>query len=158
MRELQRHLRGDNLCRVNRAGDYDDSLSFAHETVALRFVSDQARVCEAALDVAVSVEFAYILSGAYEGREERASLSRSAELLDAHAHARAVEALEVVRDLSPVGDLAVVAGSEAEHVPRRGHACERGLVFRVAYVVVYACGRARRGGGRGAPLRVGVGG
>ncbi len=141
--ELHRHLRGDDLGRVDGAGDDDDRLAFAHQTVALGLVPDEPRVGEAALDFAILVEFAYILWRADESREERAAERRRADGLDADAPARARRgASEVVGDLLPVGDLAVVAGREAEHVARRGHAARGRCRWR--------CDAARRGGLRAA--------
>ena len=118
--ELRGHLRGDDLRGVNRAGDDDDGLAFADKSLALGVPVDEARVGEAALDVAIFVEFAYILRRAQVGDEERPAERALADLPDEHAVARAVEPLEVVCDLSPVGDAPVFAGREAEHVAGRG--------------------------------------
>src|SRR5205085_8394457 len=69
--QLHGHLRGDDLGRVNRAGDGDHDFALADEAFALGVRVDQAGVCEAALDVAIFVEFAYILRRADEGGDER---------------------------------------------------------------------------------------
>jgi hypothetical protein len=72
------------------------------------------------LNFLVLREIAYILRRADEGDEEGAAERGLAERLDDDARAGLIERGEVGRDLSPVGDTAVVAGREAELRGGRG--------------------------------------
>src|SRR5205085_1789524 len=106
---------------MDRTGDSDDHLAIVDQTLALRIVAHEARVCELTLYLLVSREIAYILRRADVSDDERSPFGALSDGLDAHAVARRIKPREVSSDLRPVGDSTVVAGREAEHGLWRGH-------------------------------------
>jgi hypothetical protein len=110
--KLHRHLRGDDLRRVDRAGDRDDDLTVGEQSVALQSVRDFARIRELLLDVFVFFERQYILSRTDESDDQRPFQSGLAQRFDGDPIRGAVESSEVVGDLRPVGYRSIVARRE----------------------------------------------
>jgi hypothetical protein len=115
--EHPREVRAD-LGRMHPAGDEHDAAAAADEPLrgAVARGAERARVCEAALNLLQLGEAREVLGRADGGEHEGRAQRRLAQLLELHARARGVEAAEVLDGLRPRGQLAVVAGAEAEHV------------------------------------------
>ncbi len=104
---------------MNRAGDRHHHFAIREQTIALQVAGNLAWIGELLLDLFVFWQSQYILTRANEGDDKRAFQRRLAQSLDQHAIGGAVEAFEVVGNLRPAGDGAIVTRLEAEHGLRR---------------------------------------
>src|SRR5919206_1263437 len=100
---------------MNRAGDRHDYFAVCEQTVALEITGNLAWIGELLLDLFVFRQRQYILTRADEGDDDRAFQRRLAQSLNQYAIGGAVETFEVVSDLRPACDRAIVARCKAEH-------------------------------------------
>ena len=115
IRELHRHLRSDDLSRVNRTGDRYDNFAVCDQLIALNGLRDLARICELLLNLFVFGQSQYILSRA-DNRYDQWSLQRRlAQRLNYDTIGSTVQSFEVVSDLRPVCYGAIVSGRESEN-------------------------------------------
>jgi hypothetical protein len=108
-------MRGHDFRGVNRAGDCYHDFAIGEEPVALEILSDLARIGELLLDLFVFRESQYILTRADESHDHRSLQSRLAQRLDQNTIGCAVESFEVVCNLRPAGNGAIVAGGKYEN-------------------------------------------
>src|SRR5690349_3728127 len=104
---------------MNRARDRNYDFAGGDETITVELLRHEPRVCESTLDVFVFLQRQYILSRADDSDDERPFQRRLAQRLDQHTIRSAVEPFEVIRNLRPVGNRAIVTGCETQHRFRR---------------------------------------
>lgn len=121
MDELERHLGGADLGRVNAAGDQDDRLAGAEDLVALGFGRGAALKVELPLELLEAIEVFQRLGRADFDRDERVTVGRLAELTHADPIGCTRHEAHVLDDPVPAREFAVGSDPEAEKLLGRRH-------------------------------------
>ncbi len=120
MHELNGHLRGADLRRVNAAGDDDDRLAAAEDLVAFGIARRAVTEVQLAFELLVAIEVLQRIGAGDLQRDERIVVRGPAELAEADAIARSRDQAHVLDDLVPARELVVAADPEAEELIGRG--------------------------------------
>src|SRR5262245_49608505 len=100
---------------MDRARDDDYGLSIMNQLIPLSIAGNFAWIGQTSLDGFILFQASDILGRADKDRDHSATQCRCAYGLDLNAIARLVQTCEVIGDLFPVGDGAILARVEAQH-------------------------------------------
>ena len=103
---------------MNRAGYGNDRFAFTNQLIAFSIARHLARISQARLNCFILFQIADILRRADEGGDHRAAERRLADCLHRNAIAGLREQREVVRDLFPISDGAIVTGQKTQNGTR----------------------------------------
>ena len=114
-----RHLRRAHFYGMDAAGDQDYYLPVSDQRVSLVAVPDAARIGKPCLDVAVEVQPIQIGGRRYDRQQYRIALGGYTDLGRLDTVGGVAEQVEVLGDLRPACEPAIVAHAKSQELLRR---------------------------------------